>query len=660
MKKITCSLISFFTFLMVSEGRAQNSVDVTVPVTTTITVSPPTITFTWDTIPGAVNFIIYRKTKSAYSWGPPRATLTSTATHYTDTAVIVGGDYEYRIYKSGSIGSYTYIYAGIQTPAIETRGAMVLIVDSTFSDSLSTELNTLELDLIGDGWKVIRHDVSPSDAPPAIKSLIWNDYLADPTHVNSVFLFGHVPVPYSGDINPDGHPDHLGAWPADVYYADLDTNWTDVTVNDAAASRPQNQNIPGDGKFDQSLLPGPNNAVELQVGRVDLSNMPAFALNEQELLRQYLVRDHNYKHKNFVATRRGLIDDNFGYFSGEAFAASGWRNFFAMFGKQNVFANDYLTTLDTADYICSYGCGGGSYTSCGGIGVTSDFTIHNPKSVFTMLFGSYFGDWDSQNNFLRAPLAASGWTLTSCWSGRPYWIMDHMELGECIGYSARLSQNNNSTYLYNYAATFSHIALMGDPSLRLHTVYTADSLTATPLINQVALQWNASPDSVLGYYAYRLDTVSGFYTRINPALITGLNYIDSFPNNNRNYYMVRAVKNELSGGGSYYNLSQGVFDTTVISLSIGIAQIPETNLEINLYPNPANNQISISIKDIEKSSLAISIFDLLGRPVSLDEKVISINNSQIVISTENFTPGIYSVEVDSGALTGRRKFVVLR
>jgi hypothetical protein len=34
-----------------------------------------------------------------------------------------------------------------------------------------------------------------------------------------------------------------------------------------------------------------------------------------------------------------------------------------------------------------------------------------------MVFGSYFGDWDSQDNFLRAPLASGA--LTSAWADGP-------------------------------------------------------------------------------------------------------------------------------------------------------------------------------------------------------------------------------------------------
>src|SRR5438093_1179958 len=132
---------------------------------------------------------------------------------------------------------------------------------------------------------------------PTVKALIAADYNADPANVRALFLFGHVPVPYSGNIIPDGHyPDHQGAWPADAYYGDIDGHWTDLKVSSVIASDARNRNVPGDGKFDQSEIPSP---VELEVGRVDLAKLPgrtslagpATFPSELELLRQYLNKD---------------------------------------------------------------------------------------------------------------------------------------------------------------------------------------------------------------------------------------------------------------------------------------------------------------------------------------------------------------------------------
>ena len=120
---------------------------------------------------------------------------------------------------------------GLDAPAVEDRGTLLLLVDESHAEALAGELAQLNEDLIGDGWKVIRHDVRRETPVRSIKSLIVADYRADSAKVKAVFLLGHVPVPYAGDFAPDGHADHTGAWPADSYYAGIDGLWTDETVD---------------------------------------------------------------------------------------------------------------------------------------------------------------------------------------------------------------------------------------------------------------------------------------------------------------------------------------------------------------------------------------------------------------------------------------------
>ena len=98
-----------------------------------------------------------------------------------------------------------------------------------------------------------------------------------------------------------------------------------------------------------------------------------------------------------------------------------------------MFALDWFSTLATQSYLWGYGCGGGSFTGAGGVGSTADFAATDTQVVFTMLFGSYFGDWDTTDNFLRAPLATSTYGLSDAWAGRPAWYFHPMGLGETLG-----------------------------------------------------------------------------------------------------------------------------------------------------------------------------------------------------------------------------------
>ncbi len=553
---------------------AESVSDHAVRLSATVQTNPAIITLTWPGDPNATGYTLYRKPRDAAAWGPG-TTLPGNATNYVDSNVVAGSTYEYRVRKStANYQGEGYLYGGLEVPLVESRGKVILVVDNTHAASLSNELSRLQQDLRGDGWTVLRHDVPRMAVDPAntssnvwparsnelasVKALITADYAADPINVKAVFLLGHVPVPYSGVLAPDSHGNHVGAWPADVYYGDMDGTWTDSdpsTLVSTNASDRRNWNAPGDGKFDQNSLPSD---VDLQVGRVDLANLPAFAQSEVELLRQYLKKDHSFRHKLITAERRGLIDDHLGTLYGEVVAVNGWRNFAPFFGAANTIAGDWLTTLNTQSYLWGYGCGAGTFTSCSGIASTANFAASDPRVVFCMLFGSYFGDWDSSGNLLRAAIATTNYTLASAWVGRPFWFFHHMALGETIGFSARVTQNNSVTYPANYPMRGVHIALMGDPTLRMHPVAPPSALVAiTNASAGVDLSWNASPEAVGGYAVYRAPTVAGPFARLNSELISGTNYTD--PVAWSGTYVVRAVKLEVTPSGSYWNSSQGIF-----------------------------------------------------------------------------------------------------
>lgn len=543
-----------------------------VELTAAIQTAPAQVQVVWPADSNATGYTVSKKLPTATGW-TALATLAGAATSYTDGNVTLGGVYEYRVTKTSTLGinAFGYVLAGIDAPLVESRGKLILLVDNTQAAPLAAELTRLQQDLAGDGWTVIRKDVSRAATVPSVKSLIKTEYDADRANVKAVLLFGHIPVPRSGDINPDGHPNHIGAWAADTYYADMDGTWTDSAVNDTSAERADNYNTPGDGRFDQGTIPSD---LELAVGRVDLSNMTCFsnkipARSETDLLRAYLNKDHNFRHGLMNVPRRGVIADNFGDIYGESFATTGWRSFAPMFGPANTTSLSYGTyfpTLKSQAYLFSYACGGGSYYTCDGVGGSDDFALNDIQAVFTMHFGSYFGDWDNESNFLRASLG-SGYVLTTTWSGRPHYFYHHMALGETVGYSVRLSQNNGSGGLYekvNYGSRYVNSVLMGDPTLRLHPVLAPSNVTGAASAYGLVLTWTGSSDTAIkGYNVYRAASVNGPFTRLNSALLDATSFTDSAPLTG-GIYMVRAVKLETTPSGTYYNPSQGAFYTNVV------------------------------------------------------------------------------------------------
>ncbi|MCB0770681.1 MAG: thrombospondin type 3 repeat-containing protein, partial [Flavobacteriales bacterium] len=568
-----------FSLLAVYAGAQTVSERAAVRLNATVQASPASITLSWPSISSTSSFAIYRKVKSATSWGGAIANPASSSTQYTDNNVSVGVYYEYKVVRvSAGVTGTGYVSTGIQVAPVDYRGKIILLVDNTLASQLVPELAQLTEDLRADGWAVIRSDVARNAPVTSVKSIVQGHYNSDPTNVKALYIIGHVPVPYSGNVMPDGHVEFLGARPADGFYGELNGNWTDNTVNSTGAQRQANWNTPGDGKYDQSDFPSP---LELQVGRVDMYDMPAFSASEVQLIRNYLNKAHSYKVKGWSPTVRALQFDNLQWL-GNPIAGGGWRNFAPLVGNSNITAPDpygpsFASYVNGQSYLWTNCSAGGYINNEGGVitfngqdnGSTTQqlATTVTTGGVFNMGLGSYYDDWDSRNNYLRA-MIARGDALTNCWAGIPTWYFHHMGMGDNIGYSTLVTMNNSGLYTPRTEGWQSsigriHLNLMGDPSLRMKMVAPPSNLSITNSNGHAFFSWTASTESVLGYHLYQIDAGSGTVTRITNTVVTGTSHDDAaIPFVAGREYMVRAVKLETNFSGSYNNLSLGAIGTS--------------------------------------------------------------------------------------------------
>lgn len=536
-----------------------------VQATATAHASPPRLELHWRTDHVPVNsYTLYRKPLGAASWGEG-VTLAGDATGFVDEQVEPGARYEYQIVKhTSSITGYGYVAAGVDAALLDEPGGVVLVIDRAIVGPLGPELVRLEQDLAGEGWTVHRHEVGQDESPASIRAGIKRAYDAESGRVAAVLLLGRIPIVRSGNLNADGH----GArpFPADVFYGDVDGNWTDVN---------------GDGVYDQSTIPS---EIDLQVGRVDFSNLPGtYAVNrypdEIELLRRYLNKNHAFRTAAVRPTRRALVGNSIGDAGGQAYAAIAYRNFSPLVGPENIVQagtdwespreERWFSRLVREDYLWAYGNGAGSDLTAGNLGThgpysdlwASDFVDERPKAAFYLLFGSWFGDWSQSDNLLRSALATQDLGLASAWAGRPHLFLHPMGTGETIGYGIRLSQNNSGTYQNQVQRHLRgvHVALLGDPTLRMHAVAPAAEASARPSGADVLITWKPSPDPVVGYHLYRATSIGGRFIRLTGQPITETRFVDADRAGQSATYMVRAVALHVGTSGSHQQASRGAF-----------------------------------------------------------------------------------------------------
>ncbi len=536
----------------------------------------PQITLRWQPFPEATGYSVFRRQAGSTSWGGAIASLPGSALEYADATVEPGVGYEYKVQRAGASTGYGYVHSGIALPQVDYRGRLILVVANGMSGLLAGPIAQLEKDLLADGWLVSRHDLDGTETPTEVRALIQADHASAPQDVKAVYLLGHVPVPYSGDHAPDGHDYHQGAWPCDGYYGEMNGTWTDNSVSATGSSWMWNHNVPGDGKFDQSDFPG---QIELQVGRVDLANLPVFSTPEADLLAEYLDRAHRWKTAQFTVPSTAVVWDNLEW-AEYPLAVSGFMSAVPVVGidavtqldpLQGRFSEHYLNYDDL--FTCHVSTGLKydlqQYTIFPGTdhGLNDTDLVENTHGgVFNLSLGSYYGDWDNTDNFLRA-LIAKGNALAHMWCGMPNWFLHPMAMGEPIGYCAlRTMNNSNSDFsLQNggwqgQSMGQAHMALMGDPSVRMRYVAPPSDLVATNEEWFAYFSWTPSPAVIDGYHIYRIDEEAGTIVRITSEAVLDNFFLSSTQFEPGARYMVRALQLVTTASGSWYDLSLGAMD----------------------------------------------------------------------------------------------------
>jgi hypothetical protein len=468
-------------------------------------------------------------------------TVTESVVGFVDRTVTRGRHYEYEVTGAGPSGladdirlGYVAVSAG--AGARNTAGRVALVVDRTIAGALAPELERFRADLSREGFtplqlEVDRHQIGNPEGSEVIlgQSLSGRQTVRvrerlrrlwlEPQGLRSVVLIGRVPVPYSGGMPIAGHLDVWGAHPSDFFYGELrkpvDLNcaqrpateslsvyvmnsaWTDCQTLVAQApsvipgADPQRlRNIAGDGKFDQNTVPG--REVQVSVGRIDFSQMFVGAefeamgasVGEVALLRRYFEKNHGYRSGEIHVPSRALVVDLLGGYYNTPMI-DGLRNSAALVGHEQIVNasrhGSFFPILAREAFTWVHGAAGGSYSGFGAAD-SAAFARYGSRGVFFTMIGSYFGDWDVENNFLRAPIAASGNGLVSLQPHLHPFFAHRMAVGETIGDAQKHSFNSvcsipgrdpyrqpkcREPQTYHESAPWI-LALMGDPTLKQH------------------------------------------------------------------------------------------------------------------------------------------------------------------------------------------------
>jgi len=598
-------------------------------VSATVTSSPPVITLNWNARSNCL-YRIERRLSHQTNW----ATIaTVTPALFADTNVVVGTEYEYRIFADVLVPSdlaiipeppYTTLSAGIRLPPNEFPGHMLLIADRTLTNNATYagSITNLIRDLWAEGWIVTRFNGPRHDdlawsnnvqRIAEVRSFITNYYYTYPTQAKAVLLFGHLPIPRSGMLSPDGHPSR--DLPTDSYYGDMDGIWTDAInwpVGSANGIEPGHTNIASDGAFDQAFVP-PNSAglasLELAVGRIDFASMPAFSnaippRGEIDLLAQYVAKARWFRRREVVVPEKTTYGAYFAPTRQQTLSLDTVSGSIARYSRQlaaGLFGTNSAGLANTDFQVASipavWGILGG--VAGGGISIHADSVVNifygkqvfhttnlippsgEPPVAFSQIYSSWACDWSDPDHLSRARLATRtnglAWSYLGVGLGTRYveWKYSIMALGHTLGDGLFKTYRDAWEWPVNSAE---HLAsgriiaagdpsqgapifasLLGDPSLRLMPPSAIGPLgVSTNGSGHVVLSWTASPDPGAQYHVYR--TVGGLgssWTRLTSIPISTNSWADTSPPLGNRSYLTRSLFLKTTMSGSFTNISAG-------------------------------------------------------------------------------------------------------
>jgi hypothetical protein len=598
-------------------GMCTNALIVTAQATN----SPPSVTLSWTAVADC-RYRIERRTLPLLNW----VTLASvTPPVFTDYSAQPGNMYEYRLSADVDVPSelftstdpeYATALAGIELPPRGAPGHLLLVIDRSLTNSELFEagVGVLTRDVWAEGWVVHRYDAPRHDdvvwannvpGIAEVKSWVTSQYNALAGGNITILLLGHVPIPYSGMLSPDNHAHR--PLPADGYYADVDGLWTDM----GSWSGPP-PNLPGDGIFDQELVPADAAgvaALEMAVSRVDFANMPAFAngtppRGEIDLLTQYMEKARWFRRREITLPERVIYGV---FFSANPAAEQTDRlgqhmtelalRINAAIAGTNASAAikaDFISAKLPAAWGIIGGFGGAQANFINSIaavnayhGVTPHLTPDlvpasgEPPVAFTMTEASFSSQWNDPDHLGRGLLSTRTNGLAWTYFGavpRVEWQYASMAMGITIGEAWRKSQNDawmwpliavnsgapSGTGVKVFTESRSqgghvYTRLLGDPTLRQAPPAPPGTLTGiTNGSGHIVLAWNPSPDPGATYHVYRTANGPGSkWTQLTHAEEPSTSWTDTTPPPGLRHYMVRAMVLKSVASGSFTNISAG-------------------------------------------------------------------------------------------------------
>jgi len=116
----------------------------------------------------------------------------------------------------------------------------------------------------------------------------------------------------------------------------------------------------------------------------------------------------------------------------------------------------------------------------------------------------------------------------------------------------------------------------------------------------------------------------------------------------------------IDGHTANQNHRSGGFTLNVLAaIPTGLAELP-TIAELKLWPNPAQDELNISLNNSRLGIVPITVIDLTGRTVISESQNMALGVNTLRLNTSDLQPGLYMVRIGNDARSVAHRFLKVR
>lgn len=340
-----------------------------------------------------------------------------------------------------------------------TRPIVLVIINESILPRIADSIEQYQQDLHNDGYDTVIFS-SSGGTPFDLKTAIIRQYnQAKEASLDGVILIGNLPVPwYEMDDDFYGY----AQFPIDLYYMDLNGEWSDTD---------------GDGILDLHNDGSGDRIPEIWLGRLTANTLNG---SEEELLRKYFYKNHQYRIGNINANGNALlyVDDDWEFY------ADGWKaeidtseNFITTVAESHITsAEDYKFRLKQMNEWVIVAAHSSpfvhSFSPAGGLVTNDEIQAIKPGSLFYNLFACSNARYTEENYMGGWYIFSEGIGLGAVGSTKTGSMLSFADFfnpfgdGKTLGESYKQWFISRAPYDLNDRQWYYGMTLLGDPTLK--------------------------------------------------------------------------------------------------------------------------------------------------------------------------------------------------